>query len=68
MDIPRITPDQVAERLHRGEHITFLDARSAKAMERATEQLPKSVRVPPDDIDRHVSGLPRSATFVAYCT
>jgi hypothetical protein len=68
MEIPRITPQRVAERLDRGERMTFLDARSTKAMQEATEQLPQSIRVPPDDIDRRVSDLPRAAILVAYCT
>jgi hypothetical protein len=68
MDIPRITPAQVRERLARGEHVAFLDARSAKAYGAATEQLPRSVRVPPDEVDRRVAGLRRDATLVAYCT
>ena len=67
-DIPRITPDEVAERLARGDAVVFLDARSAHAMERATEQIPGSGRVPPDDVDRHVAGLPADAIAVAYCT
>jgi rhodanese-related sulfurtransferase len=67
-DIPRITPDEVAERLARGDAIVFLDARSAHAMERATEQIPGSTRVPADDIDRHVAAIPRDALAVAYCT
>ncbi|MFL5261191.1 MAG: rhodanese-like domain-containing protein [Anaeromyxobacteraceae bacterium] len=67
-DIPRITPDEVAERLARGDAVAFLDARSAHAMERATEQIPASTRVPADDIDRHVTAIPKDAVAVAYCT
>ena len=68
MDIPRIRPREVAERVARGERVAFLDARSPKALERATQQLPGSTRVPSDDVERHIAGLPDSATFVAYCT
>jgi rhodanese-related sulfurtransferase len=67
-DIPRITPDDVAKRLARGEPVVFLDARSAHAMEHATEQIPGSTRVPPDDIDRRVAAIPKDAVVVAYCT
>ncbi len=68
MDIPRISPEEVAERQRRGDRVTFVDARSAGATARATEQIPGSVRVPPDDIDRHLPGVPRTGTVVAYCT
>ena len=68
MDIARITPREVAHRLDRGERIAFLDSRSAKAMERATDQIPGSLRVPPEDIDRRAPDVPRATTLVAYCT
>lgn len=45
-----------------------VDARSAKAYGAATEHIPGSVRVPPDDVDRHAGEVPRQATAVAYCT
>jgi rhodanese-related sulfurtransferase len=68
MEIPRITPREVMERLDRGEAIAFVDARSAQAMEHASQQIPGSTRVPPDDIDGHTGNLPRGFTVVAYCT
>jgi rhodanese-related sulfurtransferase len=68
MEIPRITPQQIAERLDRGERVVFLDARSAQAMGEATERIPGSIRVPPDDVQRHARDLPRATTLVAYCT
>ncbi len=68
MEIPRITVQEVAERMRRGEQVTFLDARSAHAYEAAVEQLPGSVRVPPTEIDAHVSSLAHGPTYVAYCT
>ncbi len=68
MEIPRITPSQVAEILSRGEPVAFADARSPAAYGSATHQIPGSARVPPDDVDAHAADLPRSATVVAYCT
>jgi rhodanese-related sulfurtransferase len=68
MDIPRITPQEVAERIRHGDAIAFVDARSPKAHDAATAQIPGSVRVPPGDIDAHVGAVPRGGTIVAYCT
>jgi rhodanese-related sulfurtransferase len=68
MDLPRITPRQVAERLDHGERIAFVDSRSAHAYEQATHQIPGSIRIAPDQVDGHTDDLPRGATVVAYCT
>lgn len=68
MEIPRITPQEVADRVRRGEAIAFVDARSVKAHESATQQIPGSVRVPPGEVDARVASVPRGATVVAYCT
>ncbi|HEX8908343.1 MAG TPA: hypothetical protein VF805_04030 [Anaeromyxobacteraceae bacterium] len=69
MEIPRIAVADVGARLARGEPITFVDARSAQAYESATEQLPGSVRIPPDaDVARLAGHLPRHRLIVAYCT
>lgn len=69
MEIPRISVADVAARLARGEAVTFVDARSANAYQSATEQLPGSVRIPPDADVAHLAGrLPRQRLVVAYCT
>lgn len=69
MEIPRVTVQDVAARFARGERITFVDARSANAYQAATEQLPGSVRIPPDaDVTHLASRLPHDGTIVAYCT
>ncbi len=69
MEIPRISPAEVAEAIRRGEHVVFLDARSDHAFQQATETIPGSIRVPPTDIDAHLANVPRAAPLtVAYCT
>ena len=69
MEIPRITPRQVVERLDLGERVAFIDARSAHAYQDAVQQIPGSIRIPPDQTDAHVDELPRSGVaLIAYCT
>ncbi len=67
MDIPRISPHEVAERLDGGERVAFVDARSAHAYEAASEQLPGSIRLSPDD-PSPAPELPRDTLIVSYCT
>ncbi len=68
MEIPRITTEQVADRMRRGERVVFVDARSAHAYGQASEQLPGSIRIAPDAIEGHTEAVPRDAVAVAYCT
>ena len=66
--IPRIGATEVLEAMHRGERVVFVDARSPTAWASAVDQIPGSIRIPPDDIDRHAGQVPGGAMVVAYCT
>jgi rhodanese-related sulfurtransferase len=68
MDIPRISPEDVLDAMRRGERIVFVDARSENSWSTAMEQVPGSIRISPDDIDRSAGQVPGGATVVAYCT
>lgn len=65
---PRVAPEAVLDAMHRGERIVFVDARSSSSYASATEQIPGSIRIPPDDVDRHAGEVPGGAMVVAYCT
>lgn len=64
----RVAADEIKRRLDDGGHVIFLDARADDAWQKATEQIPESRRVPPDDVDSHIDGLPKDALIVTYCT
>ncbi len=68
MEARRITIDQLRRRIERGDPIVMVDARSADAWSHAEAQIPGSIRVPPDDIARNVSKVPKGRPVVAYCT
>jgi len=68
LTLERITVDEVLRRLHTGESITFLDARAADAYEKSDLQLPKSIRVPPDEVLSHLDEIPTRGLIVPYCT
>ncbi len=63
-----MTPQEARDRLHRGERITFVDARNPTAFAEATEQIPGAKRIPADMVDERSHVLPRGQTTVAYCT
>ncbi len=68
VEIARITAEQVKERLDKGETIAFVDARSEAAWDLAVARIPDAVRVPPHDIENHISEVPRGMPVVVYCT
>ncbi len=68
MEPRRISAEEVKRRLDAGEAITFLDSRSDSAWQNATLQIPKSIRVPPNDVDSYLDDIPRDGLVVPYCT
>lgn len=68
MEATRVTVDEVKERMDRGEQFTFVDTRNPKAWAEAGTKLPGAIRVPVDEVDQHVSKIPRDRTVITYCT
>jgi rhodanese-related sulfurtransferase len=68
MEVTRVTVDEVRARLDRGEPLVMVDARNAEAWGKAETQIPGSVRVPPEDVTRHLADLPQGRAVITYCT
>lgn len=68
VEIARITVEQVKERLDKGETIVFVDSRSAGDWDAGVAKIPDAVRVPPHDIESHISKVPQGNPVVVYCT
>ena len=64
----RIQPAEVKRRLDTGESVAFLDTRGADAWREADLQIPKSIRVPADEVEAHLDEIPRRGLIVPYCT
>lgn len=68
MEPQRIDKDQLKSRLDAGEQFVILDDRSPDAWNKADSQIPGSIRVPPDDLAKHLQEIPLNARVVTYCT
>ena len=64
----RITVEEVKHAMDQEQAPVFVDARSAEAWSKATEQVPNSIRVPPDEAAARVKDVPRGRPIVTYCT
>jgi len=71
MEPSKLTPDQVKAKLDAGEPVPFLDDRSPGAWDASDAKLPGAIRVPPDEVERHlaeIGTIPKDATVVTSCT
>ena len=62
MEATRVTIDEIKERLDRGEEFTFLDTSKAET------KLPGAIRVPADEVEKHLSEISHERTVITYCT
>lgn len=66
--VTRVTADEVLERMRRGEPLTFIDSRNSQAWGEAQTKLPGALRIPTDEVERHLADIPRDRAVFAYCT
>jgi rhodanese-related sulfurtransferase len=68
MEATRVTTEEIEERMARGEQLTFVDTRNPQAWGEADTKLPGALRVPADEVDQHLSEIPRDRAVITYCT
>ena len=68
MATARITPQEVNERMNHGEDVQFVDSRNPQAWSAAKTKLPGAVRVPADELEKHIADVRRDRLVVTYCT
>jgi NhaP-type Na+/H+ or K+/H+ antiporter len=66
--VPRITPEQLADRLNSPNQPLVLDVRSRSSYGHEMDQIPGSIRVLPDQVREWADGRPKDREMVAYCT
>jgi len=67
------TIDEVKSLLDAGYRLIFIDARSEEDWAKSDQQIPGSIRIPPDRADELVAeipkaAIPKDASIVTYCT
>jgi rhodanese-related sulfurtransferase len=68
MEATRVTVDEVKERMERGEQFAFVDTRNPVAWGESDVKLPGAIRVPADELEQHLSEIPRDRAVITYCT
>jgi len=67
-EISRITPDELKKRMDAGEQFTLIDVRNPQAWAGSDTMMPHAIRVPADDLESHLSHIPKNRPIVTYCT
>ncbi len=65
--VPRISRQQVKERLDRGEPMTLLDVRQKMHVDLDPRTLPGARWIPPEDVAKRAEELPRDREIIVYC-
>ncbi|HKZ80008.1 MAG TPA: hypothetical protein VJ124_17170 [Pyrinomonadaceae bacterium] len=68
MEATRVTVDELRERMDRGERLSYVDTRNPKAWAAAETKLLEAIRVPADEVQKHLAEIPRDRTVITYCT
>jgi 3-mercaptopyruvate sulfurtransferase SseA len=66
VEVPRIAPSVLKERLDAGESVLIVDARSSDAY--AERHIAGAISVPLSDLEARLDELPRDQEIVFYCT
>ncbi|MFB3925974.1 MAG: rhodanese-like domain-containing protein [Syntrophales bacterium] len=67
-DVPRITVQELKEKMDRHEDIVVLDIRSEDAYAGSTVRIPGAIRMPLDQVGERYRELPQNREIVTYCT
>ena len=54
--------------MDRGEQFAFVDTRNPQAWGEAETKLPGAIRVPADEVKRHLNEIPHDRAVITYCT
>ena len=68
MEPTRVTVDELKQRMDRGEQFAFVDSRNPTAWGEAEMKLPSAIRVPADEVEKHIDKIPMDRTVITYCT
>ena len=64
----RITIDALRNRMDAGQQFVFVDTRNPQAWGESDVTLPGAVRMPAEQVEAHLSEIPKNKPVVTYCT
>jgi membrane protein DedA with SNARE-associated domain len=68
LDVSRISPEDLKQKLDAGEEIDIVDLRHALDFAAQHETIPGAIHIPVEDLDARHEEIPRNRETVLYCT
>jgi rhodanese-related sulfurtransferase len=68
MRVARITPDELLEKLQKGEDVMIVDLRNALDIASVAMKLPGALHMSPEELDARHQEIPRDRDIILYCT
>jgi membrane protein DedA with SNARE-associated domain len=66
--VARITPEELKERLGKGDGLVVVDLRHPSEFERSKETIPGAIRMGPHEMEERHGEIPRGQEIVLFCT
>lgn len=66
--IPRMSIQELKEKIDKGDRIVILDVRSGEDYSRSEYKIPGAIRIPIDQLKKRHTELPAAAEIVTYCS
>ena len=67
-EIPRITVDELKEKLAKNAPVFIIDSRSQGSYDNSEIKIKGAVRIPMDEIESRLKEIPHDREIVVYCT
>ena len=67
-EVPRVTVDELKEKLAKNAPIFIIDSRSQGSYDNSEIKIKGAVRIPMDEIEARLKEIPRDREIVVYCT
>ncbi len=67
-EVPRVTLEEVKQKMDTGQPLFFIDIRSSKDWDRSNVKLPGAVRVRLRELEQRVGEFPEDRPIMTYCT
>ena len=64
----QLTVPQVKDLVRKDQPLLFIDSRNPIAWGSSRVKLPGALRIPIDQIERHLAAIPRDRRLIVYCT
>jgi ABC-type oligopeptide transport system substrate-binding subunit len=67
-EVPRITVDELKEKLAKNKPVFIIDSRSQGSYDNSEIKIKGAVRIPMDEIEARLKEIPHDREIVVYCT